>query len=104
MHDLDISPTAIVARLVDAFTHLFNETGIDRSLTLDDIENLSLANLEELFEALIPLTVRSGFDTGYASTLTLRTTHSPTIQTAGTISCSWKRRRARACLGCTTSI
>lgn len=63
VHDLDISPTAIVTRLVDAFTHLFNETGIDRSLTLDDIENLSPANLEELFEALIPPTVRSGFDT-----------------------------------------
>lgn len=61
--DLEISPTAIVERIVDAFTHMFEESGFDQSLTIEDIEGLTAANVEELFAALLPATVRSGIET-----------------------------------------
>ncbi len=61
--ELEVSLTAIVERIVDAFTHLFEESGFDQSLTIADIEGLTAANVEELFAALLPASVRTGIET-----------------------------------------
>lgn len=61
--DLEISPMAVVHRIVDAYIHLFEESGIDSNVTLADIVSLDDATLEDLFMSLIPPTARVGFDT-----------------------------------------
>lgn len=61
--ELGISPTAVVQRVVDAFIHLFEESGIDQELSIEDIETLTDGNLEELLEAVLPAIVRAGLET-----------------------------------------
>lgn len=61
--DLEVSPTAIVERIIDSFIHLFEESGIDQSVTIDDIQTLTDANVDALFDSLLPAVVRSGIDT-----------------------------------------
>ena len=58
--NLPISPVALVARVVDAYTHLFEESGIDHEITLADIETLSGRQLSDLFDAVIPAGARAG--------------------------------------------
>lgn len=60
---LDISPTAIVRRVVDAFIHLFEESGIDERITVEDLQALSPELLDALFEKLLPAAVRTGIET-----------------------------------------
>ena len=43
--DLPISPAAVVTRIVEAYTNLFEESGIDHTVTLEDIGALSLDQL-----------------------------------------------------------
>jgi|CXWL01.1.fsa_nt_gi hypothetical protein len=51
---LPISPVALVARVVEAYIHLFEESGIDGEVTLEDIETLSSEQLAQLFDEVIP--------------------------------------------------
>ncbi len=57
---LPISPVALVTRIVAAYTHLFEETGIDDELTLEDIEALSEDQLAALFDTAVPAIAQSG--------------------------------------------
>ncbi len=61
--ELGISPTAVVQRVVDAFIHLFEESGIDQDVSIEDIEQLTDGNIEELLEAVLPAIVRAGLET-----------------------------------------
>ncbi len=61
--ELDISPTAVVHRVVDAFIHLFEESGVDQDITIEDIGALAGDNVMELFELLIPTAARAGINT-----------------------------------------
>ncbi|MEE9296542.1 MAG: hypothetical protein V3W34_16485 [Phycisphaerae bacterium] len=60
--DLPVSPVAVATRIVDAYTHLFEEAGIDRSLSLDDLDADTVRRLAELFDELIPAGARVGMD------------------------------------------
>ncbi len=56
--EMPISPVALAARVIEAYTHLFEETGIDHELTLEDIAALTPEELGELFDAVIPAGAR----------------------------------------------
>ncbi len=58
--DLPISPVALVTRIVDAYIHLFEETGTDATITLEDIEALSDEQLAQLFDEAVPALAQSG--------------------------------------------
>lgn len=58
--ELPISPVAVVTRVVDAYIHLFEESGIDQELTLDDIEAVLRDELGQFFDDIIPAIVQSG--------------------------------------------
>lgn len=60
--DLPVSPNSIVARIVSAYTNLFEESGIDQEITLEDVAALSNEQLAELFDLIMP----SGAKTGMA--------------------------------------
>ncbi len=59
-NNLPISPATVVARIVSAYTHLFEESGIDQELTLADIAALTPDELAELFDSFIPENARTG--------------------------------------------
>ena len=59
-NNLPVSPATVVARIVGAYTHLFEESGIDQQLTLEDIAALTPAELAELFDTFIPENARTG--------------------------------------------
>lgn len=58
--DLPFSPAAVVARIISAYEHLFEETGIDQSVTLKDIEALTPADLAAFFDSVVPSGAKSG--------------------------------------------
>ncbi len=58
--DLPISPVALVTRIVDAYIHLFEESGVDAEVTLEDIQALSAEQLAALFDEVIPSLAQSG--------------------------------------------
>ncbi len=58
--DLPISPVAVVARIVDAYTNLFEESGIDQEVTLDDLETATREGLAQLFDTILPARARTG--------------------------------------------
>lgn len=58
--DLPVSPVALVTRIVDAYIHLFEESGIDAQIALQDISNLSDEQLAALFDEMIPSLAQSG--------------------------------------------
>ncbi|MCP4248173.1 MAG: hypothetical protein GY778_14100 [bacterium] len=60
--DLHISPTAVVQRVVNAYTHLFEEAGIDGEVSLEDIAALDDSSLEALLKSLVPPSVRAGLE------------------------------------------
>lgn len=60
--DLPISPAAVVTRVVDAYTHLFEESGIDVNITLSDIDNLTPSGLADFFDQAIPPSAQTGID------------------------------------------
>lgn len=62
IRNLPVSLAAIVTRIVEAYTNLFVETGINHSVTLSDIATLSPQQLAELFDTVIPAGVRSGME------------------------------------------
>ena len=59
---LPISPVALVTRVVEAYKHLYEETGIEHEVTLEDIENLSTEGLADLFDSVIPSGAQAGMD------------------------------------------
>jgi hypothetical protein len=58
--DLPISPNAVVARIVAAYTNLFEEAGIDQEITLEDVATLSDEQLAALFDAVMPSVAKAG--------------------------------------------
>ncbi len=58
--DLPFSPAAIVARIVATYTNLFEETGIDQDVVLDEILALTPEQLGDLFDSLIPASAQVG--------------------------------------------
>lgn len=62
---LGVSLTAIVERIIDSYTHLYEETGVDLSITTDDLNGTTSA--ADLFDTLIPETVQVGMDTAGGS-------------------------------------
>ena len=58
--DLPISPAAVIERIVEAYTHLFEESGVDQILTLEDITNLEQEMLAILFDELVPDGAQTG--------------------------------------------
>lgn len=60
--DLPVNPASVVARIVDTYTHLFAEAGIDIRVALEDIDNLTRDELAALFETIVPARARTGMD------------------------------------------
>jgi hypothetical protein len=58
--DLPISPVAVVARIVEAYTHLYEESGIDQTLTLAELIEQNPEAFGELFDELIPAGAQAG--------------------------------------------
>jgi len=58
--DLPFSPAAVVGRIVAAYTNLFEETGVDQSILLDDIESLTIEQVAEFFDEFIPPIAQAG--------------------------------------------
>ncbi|RME37385.1 MAG: hypothetical protein D6788_09575, partial [Planctomycetota bacterium] len=65
--ELGVSPTAIVQKVVDSFIHLFEETGLEKTVTLDDIKNTPQENLTDLFDEFVPDVARTGLETAEAT-------------------------------------
>ena len=61
--DLGVSLTAIVERVIDSFTHLFEENGIEQSVTLADLEGVPEEDLSDLFDTFVPESAQTGIDT-----------------------------------------
>lgn len=59
---LSISPVALVTRVVEAYKHLFEETGIEHEITLADIESLTADQLALLFDTVIPAGAQAGME------------------------------------------
>lgn len=57
---LGVSPAAVVTRIVEAYTHLFEESGIEHEVTLEEIAALSAEDLAALFDAVIPAGAQMG--------------------------------------------
>jgi len=57
---LPVSPAAVVTRIVDAYTHLFEQSGIDHTVAREDIANISPQQLGELFDSILPTAAQSG--------------------------------------------
>lgn len=57
--NLPISPAALVARIVDAYTNLFEESGVDQILTVDDLEAFTPEQWADLFDAVVPQIAQS---------------------------------------------
>ncbi|MCB9867507.1 MAG: hypothetical protein H6816_12855 [Phycisphaerales bacterium] len=57
---LPISPATVVARIVEAYTHLFEESGIAHEVTVDDLASLSPEEFGQLFDEIIPDLVQTG--------------------------------------------
>ena len=60
--DLPFSPASVVTRVVTAYTNLYEETGVEDSVTLEEIESLTGQELAAFFEEAIPPTARTGVD------------------------------------------
>lgn len=60
--DLPFSPAVVVARVVDAYTNLFDEAGIDDTLLLEEIAGLDREALAELFDGALPALARTGVE------------------------------------------
>jgi hypothetical protein len=60
LRDLNISPAAVVTRIVEAYTNLFEESGIEHTVTLEDIKALTAEQLAELFDSALPAAVQTG--------------------------------------------
>lgn len=59
-HDLPFSPASVVARVITAYINLFEESGIDQTLTLAEIAALDPAELANLFDSVVPSNARTG--------------------------------------------
>lgn len=60
--EVTFSPAILINRIVDAYQNLFEEAGIDDSITLDEIADRIEEQLAELFDTLVPSTVRRGME------------------------------------------
>lgn len=60
--DLPVSPVAIVTRIVSAYHNLFDDAGIDHTVSLEDISALLRDALADFFDEQIPAAVRVGMN------------------------------------------
>ena len=58
--EIDFSAAGLIERIRDAFEHLFEDSGIDTDITIDQIRGLTLEQLATLFERLVPLAAQRG--------------------------------------------
>lgn len=58
--DLPISPVALVTRVEEAYEHLYEETGIEDEVVLEDIDGLNAQEQAELFDDEIPSGAQAG--------------------------------------------
>ena len=58
--DLELSLSGLIERIRDAYEHLLEDAGIEHQIDLDDIADLSLEELAELFARLVPLAAQRG--------------------------------------------
>ncbi|MCH7872572.1 MAG: hypothetical protein IID33_12815 [Planctomycetes bacterium] len=65
--DLDFSPAAVIAQLIDAFSSLFALMGIDSTITLDQILSQTLDALAAAFDNLVPDSVKTSMDMATSS-------------------------------------
>ena len=71
---LDISPSALIERIRDAFEHLFEDSGIEEDITLADLAGFSRAELAALFDRLIPDVARRGMKMAEANIILAQAT------------------------------
>ncbi len=60
LEDLPVSPAAILERIADAYASLFEDSGIDQTLTLDDILDVTEEALVTFFDDVIPPGAQTG--------------------------------------------
>jgi hypothetical protein len=60
--DLPISPVAVVTRIVDAYHHLWEDSGIDQEIDLEQLDGVIAEELAALFDELMPAGAKSGMD------------------------------------------
>ncbi len=60
--NIPVSPAVVVARVVAAYTTLFEDSGIDQEITLDDVLNQSREQLIAFFNEQLPAAAQSGVD------------------------------------------
>ncbi|MCO6437821.1 MAG: hypothetical protein J5J06_12085 [Phycisphaerae bacterium] len=60
--DLPVSPAVVVTRVVNAYTNLFDEAGIDDALLLQEIEGLDAQALADIFDGDLPALAQQGVE------------------------------------------
>jgi len=58
--DLPFSPAAVVSRIVAAYTNLYDESGVDQTILLDDIQSLTPEEIAAYFDSFIPPIAQAG--------------------------------------------
>ncbi len=64
---IDISPSALIERIRDAYEHLLEDSGIEHEISVEDILNLNDDELSDLFDAVIPTAARRGMEMAEAN-------------------------------------
>lgn len=64
---IDISPSALIERIRDAYEHLLEDSGIEQEVTIEDILNLNEDELSDLFDSIIPTAARRGMEMAEAN-------------------------------------
>ncbi len=58
--NLPISPAVVVARVSEAYENLFEDSGVDHALTLDEISDVATEVLARIFQEQIPIGAQAG--------------------------------------------
>lgn len=67
--DLELSPSALIHRIRDAFANLFLDSGVEQDILIDDLFGLTRAQLAALFDVLIPPAAQRGMNMAKGSLL-----------------------------------
>ncbi len=60
VEDLPFSPAALAARVVDSYVNLFEDAGVDQTITLDSLKDLSRDEIAALFDEIMPAIAATG--------------------------------------------